>query len=147
MVFISIGIALVLVAVIITDYRSHMICNSCIAALIILGSARAFLQGGAQGVIIRILLLGAVFLLCVMIGYYYKAKKNIDAAGGGDFKLIASFALLFGLKGLLLCLLMELAFETVYRYVIYPERRSEALPMGTSIGIFGILILIAERFL
>lgn len=147
MVFANLGIVLILFAVMVTDYKKHVIYNTFIVALVILGAIRILLQHGVQTVMLRSFGLVAMFFLCIMIGYLYKVIKGIDTAGGGDYKLISVFALLFGLKGLLLCTILELIYETVYRYVLFPERRREAIPLGASFGAFGILILIVERLM
>lgn len=142
MAYINICVVAMLLAVVYTDYREHLIYDRYIIAMICLGAARNYMQGGLSQLMINGCSLIILYLLCVLIGYLYQVKRHADIAGGGDYKLISVFAFLYGLQGLLLCLIFELIFEFVYRYILFPERKRDALPLGTTLGGFGILILL-----
>jgi len=145
MTYINICVVAVLLAVMYTDYREHLIYDRHIIAMICLGAVRNYMQGGLNQLMINGCNLIILYLLCVLIGYLYQVKKHADIAGGGDYKLISAFSFLFGLRGLLLCLIFELLYELIYRYILFPERRKEAMPLGASLGAIGILILLLGR--
>ena len=142
---INLCITAALAAVILTDFKWRIISNTCLAILAGLGLLKVGMLYGTSVLLMRILSLITVFLICFMIGYYQR-KKDTDLAGGGDYKLISAYALLFGMQGLFLCLVFEIAYEIIYRYILFPERKKEAIPLGVSFGMFGIILILLEGF-
>lgn len=139
-------IVVALAFVIRSDLKWRIIQSTCIALLAGLGIFKVLLRFGALALLMRMVSLLAVFLICVLIGYFYKIKKDVDLAGGGDYKLISVYALLFGLQGLFLCFVLELVYEIIYRYILFPERKKMAIPLGASFGLLGIILTIWEGF-
>lgn len=139
---ILVGILITLGLVGITDYKKHIIPNSYMVLLFLFGSLKLYFQYSCMDLVIRCLQLVLIFCICIAIGYYYLKNKNIDIAGGGDFKLIAILGFLFGLQGLFICLLFELIFEILYRYILFPHKKTQALPIGASLSLFGIILLL-----
>ena len=146
MIFIDLSILVTLIIIIISDFKGHVIPNYSICILLFLSAINNYIHGGLSQLLHRFCILILLFLLCVLIGYFYSVRKNEDIAGGGDYKLIASFGFLFGIKGLFVCLTLELIYEAVYRYIIFPEKKKDALPIGTSLGVFGIIVLMTSIY-
>jgi Flp pilus assembly protein protease CpaA len=144
MILLNILIAAVLLGVAVIDYKRHIIPNQAIYALLLFGLIRSYLENGLVGLVHGGINFVCVYFVCFAIGYFYITKKGIDIAGGGDYKLISVFALIYELPGLLLCLVLELIYELIYRYLLFPEKKREALPMGASFGVFGLVLLILE---
>jgi len=143
---INLCIVAALAVVILTDLKWRIISNTCIAILTGLGILKIWMHYETSVLLMRILSLISVLLICFLIGYYYQLKKNADIAGGGDYKLISVYALLFGIQGLFLCLILEIAYEIIYRYILFPERKKMAIPLGASFGMFGIILIFLEGF-
>lgn len=142
MIGINLCIVMVLLAVMYTDFTKRLIYDRYIIALIFLGAVRNTMQGGLKQVVLNGCCLIVMYLVCILIGFFYQKTQHIDIAGGGDYKLISVFAFLFGLHDLLFCLVFELTYEIIYRYILFPQRKREALPLGASFSIFGILLLL-----
>jgi Flp pilus assembly protein protease CpaA len=143
-VIINFLIAAVLAFVAIIDWRKHIIPNEAIGALLLLGAIKSYLNSGLLNLLANAASCFLIFLVCFLVGAWYWSKKKIDLAGGGDYKLIAAFALIYGLGGLWICLMAELVYEFIYRYVLFPKNKRKALPLGTSFGVFGIILQISE---
>lgn len=132
----------VFVALGITDYRKHVIPNYYLVALIIFAATYKYLTYGVEELIVSVVCMLMVFAACTMAGFIYMNINNEDIAGGGDYKLLAVIGFIIGIKGLLFCLICEMIFEIAYRYILFPERKHMALPLGASLGFFSIVILI-----
>lgn len=140
-------IIVVLLSIIITDYKKHEIYNISILLLIGAGAARIHNQEGIRHVLIGLAFMFAVYIVCLLIGYIYYKKKNFDIAGGGDYKLVAALLLALGPAWLAFALFAQFIYEALYRYILFPRRKNDALPLGASLGVFSILALVLEVFI
>lgn len=130
------------VVIIFTDYLYYRIPNAVILFLMILTAVRLYLTSSPlpERIVSAIIVMGFLSL----VNYYYEKRRNKQAIGFGDIKLLGILFLLYPLAtsfaGLWLSALIALAGSLLLRLLIGRFRSDPRIPFGSFICATFLLI-------
>lgn len=148
--FVAMGLASALLVLSLIDAEHHLLPDAITLPGIAVGIAASFLPGGpgpVESVLAAALGYLGMALVARLAEWYYRHYRHeaVEALGQGDWKMVAMLGAFFGVRPMLLTLLLATATGAAFGLALIATgggSRRTAVPLGTFLGLAGLCVLL-----